>query len=114
MPFVSVYRWVEPCRIVVEFYQREVLFRRGYCRGVYTLCMWMVWAGVLLVIYGFTGLSTAVKFIPSPLIISLTNGITVLIASTKVKKLIGLHLDKVPDVFSLRMQALAANFHTLS
>jgi sulfate permease, SulP family len=82
--------------------------------GVEGLFMCTVMAGVLLVIMGVTGLGTAVKFIPRPVVIGFTNGIAVLIASTQVKDFFGLHLDKVPGVFSLRMQALAANFHTLS
>jgi len=82
--------------------------------GVDGLFMCTVMAGVLLVIMGITGLGTAVKFIPRPVVIGFTNGIAVLIASTQIKDFFGLHLDKVPGVFSLRMEALAKNFHTLS
>jgi sulfate permease, SulP family len=55
-----------------------------------------------------------VKFIPRPVVIGFTNGIAVLIASTQVKDFFGLHLDKVPGIFSLRVEALAKNLHTLS
>ncbi|MGA7754239.1 MAG: SulP family inorganic anion transporter [Candidatus Sulfotelmatobacter sp.] len=82
--------------------------------GVDGLFMCTVMAGVLLVIMGLTGLGTAVKFIPRPVVIGFTNGIAVLIASTQVKDFFGLHLDKVPGVFWLRMEALAGSFHTLS
>jgi SulP family sulfate permease len=82
--------------------------------GVDGLFMCTVMAGVLLVIMGITGLGTAVKFIPRPVVIGFTNGIAVLIASTQVKDFFGLQLDKVPGVFSLRMEALARSFHTLS
>src|SRR5438067_4708044 len=82
--------------------------------GVDGLFMCTVMAGVLLVIMGVTGLGTAVKFIPRPVVIGFTNGIAVLIASTQVKDFFGLHLDKVPGEFWLRMQALGASFHTLS
>ena len=82
--------------------------------GVDGLFMCTVIAGVLLIIMGLTGLGTAVKFIPRPVVIGFTNGIAVLIASTQVKDFFGLRLDKVPGVFSLRMEALARNFHTLS
>jgi len=82
--------------------------------GVDGLFMCTVMAGILLVIMGLTGLGTAVKFIPRPVVIGFTNGIAVLIASTQVKDFFGLHLDKVPGVFWLRMEALAASFHTLS
>jgi SulP family sulfate permease len=82
--------------------------------GVDGLFLCTVMAGVLLIIMGATGLGTGVKFIPRPVVIGFTNGIAVLIASTQIKDFFGLHLDKVPGVFSLRMEALARNFHTLS
>jgi sulfate permease, SulP family len=82
--------------------------------GIDGLFMCTVMAGLLLVIMGLTGLGTAVKFIPRPVVIGFTNGIAVLIASTQVKDFFGLHLDKVPGVFWQRMEALAANFHTIS
>jgi sulfate permease, SulP family len=63
---------------------------------------------------GITGMGTAVKFIPRPVVIGFTNGIAVLIASTQVKDFFGLRLEKVPGVFWARMEALAGNFHTLS
>jgi sulfate permease, SulP family len=82
--------------------------------GVDGLFMCTVMAGVLLIIMGLTGLGTAVKFIPRPVVIGFTNGIAVLIASTQVKDFFGLQIDKVPGVFWLRIEALAGNFHTLS
>src|SRR6266702_1071383 len=74
----------------------------------------VVIAGILLLIMGVTGLGTGVKFIPRPVVIGFTNGIAVLIASTQVKDFFGLHLEKVPGVFWLRMKALSKSFHTLS
>ena len=82
--------------------------------GVDGLFMCTVMAGALMVIMGVTGFGTAVKFIPRPVVIGFTNGIAVLIASTQVKDFFGLHLDKVPGVFWLRVEALARSFHTLS
>src|SRR5579863_4928759 len=82
--------------------------------GVDGLFLCTVMAGILLVIMGLTGLGTAVKFIPRPVVVGFTNGIAVLIASTQIKDFFGLHLDKVPGVFWLRMEALARNFHTLA
>jgi SulP family sulfate permease len=82
--------------------------------GVDGLFMCTVMAGFLLIVMGATGLGTAVKFIPRPVVIGFTNGIAVLIASTQVKDFFGLRIDKVPGVFWTRMEALAHNFHTLS
>src|SRR5438045_9084073 len=82
--------------------------------GIDGLFMCTVMAGILLVVMGATGMGTGVKFIPRPVVIGFTNGIAVLIASTQVKDFFGLHLEKVPGVFWLRLEALAGNFHTLS
>ena len=71
-------------------------------------------AGVLLLILGATGMGTAVKFIPRPIVIGFTNGIAVLIASTQIKDFFGLQIEKVPGVFLERLQAIAHNFHTIS
>jgi SulP family sulfate permease len=43
-------------------------------------------------------------------VIGFTNGIAVLIASTQIKDFFGLHLDKAPAWFRLRIEALAGNF----
>jgi sulfate permease, SulP family len=82
--------------------------------GVDGLFMCTVMAGVLLMILGLTGMGTAVKFIPRPVVIGFTNGIAILIASTQVKDFFGLELAKVPGVFWQRMEALAGSFHTFS
>jgi SulP family sulfate permease len=82
--------------------------------GVDGLFMCTMMAGVLLIILGATGMGTAVKFIPRPIVIGFTNGIAVLIASTQIKDFFGLNISKVPGEFWLRMESIAANFHTLS
>ncbi len=82
--------------------------------GVDGLFMCTVMAGFILVIMGLTGMGTAVKYIPRPIVIGFTNGIAILIASTQVKDFFGLKLEKVPGVFWLRMEALGLNFHTIS
>jgi sulfate permease, SulP family len=82
--------------------------------GVDGLFMCTVMAGVLLVILGLTGMGSAVKFIPRPIVIGFTNGIAILIASTQIKDFFGLQLDKVPGEFLHRMQALAQEFHSLN
>jgi len=82
--------------------------------GIDGLFMCTVMAGVLLVILGATGMGSAVKFIPRPVVIGFTNGIAVLIASTQIKDFFGLQLAKVPGEFWLRMKALVASFPTWS
>ncbi|MBS1716853.1 MAG: sulfate permease [Armatimonadetes bacterium] len=66
-------------------------------------------AGVFLVLLGVTGLGTAVKYIPRPVVIGFTNGIAVLIASTQLKDFFGLAIDKVPSDFGGRISTIAQN-----
>jgi len=82
--------------------------------GIDGLFMCTVMAGILLLVMGATGMGSAVKFIPRPIVIGFTNGIAVLIASTQIKDFFGLQIEKVPGVFWLRMEVLAQHFRTLS
>ena len=82
--------------------------------GVDGLFMCTVMAGVLLVILGVTGMGSAVKFIPRPVVIGFTNGIAVLIASTQIKDFFGISIQRVPGEFWLRIKALAAAFPSWS
>src|SRR5689334_1424011 len=72
--------------------------------GLDGLFMCTLLAGVLLVILGVTGLGTAVKYIPRPVVVGFTNGIAVIIASTQIKDFLGLKIDKVPGEFLARME----------
>src|SRR5207245_11293624 len=47
--------------------------------GIDGLFMCTMMAGILLVIMGATGMGSAVKFIPRPVVIGFTNGIAILI-----------------------------------
>jgi SulP family sulfate permease len=82
--------------------------------GLDGLFMCTLMAGVMLVILGITGLGTAVKYIPRPVVVGFTNGIAVIIASTQIKDFFGLKAEKVPGEFLARMETLARTFHTLS
>src|SRR5205823_11647556 len=53
--------------------------------GVDGLFVCTLMAGVILVALGATGMGSAVKFIPRPVVVGFTNGIAVLIASTQLK-----------------------------
>jgi SulP family sulfate permease len=73
------------------------------------LAMVTLMAGVILLVMGFTGLGSAVRFIPRPVVIGFTNGIAILIASTQIKDFFGLHVGAVPSEFLPRMQMLTAH-----
>jgi sulfate permease, SulP family len=74
------------------------------------LCTLM--AGIILVLLGVTGLGTAVKFIPRPVVVGFTNGIALLIASTQIKDFFGLRVEKVPGDFVGRLAVLTDHAST--
>jgi SulP family sulfate permease len=82
--------------------------------GVDGLFMCTLMAGVLLVALGVTGMGSAVRFIPRPVVVGFTNGIAILIASTQIRDLLGLRMGAVPGDFIPRMRALAAHLSTWS
>jgi SulP family sulfate permease len=82
--------------------------------GMSGLALVGIMAGVILVVLGVTGLGSAVKFIPRPVIIGFTNGIAVLIASTQIKDFFGLTVSNVPGDFIGRLVVLARHIGTAS
>ncbi len=82
--------------------------------GVSGLFVCTMMAGVLLILMGITGLGSAVKFIPRPVVLGFTNGIAVLIASTQIRDFLGLKMEYVPGEFLTRMQAFAEHLDSVS
>src|SRR5580765_5353225 len=82
--------------------------------GIEGLFLCTMMAGVLLVLLGVTGMGTAVKYFPRPVIVGFTNGIAILIASTQIRDLFGLRMEYVPGDFFHRMQAFGQAANTIS
>jgi sulfate permease, SulP family len=82
--------------------------------GVDGLFMCTMMAGVLLVLLGITGMGSAVKYFPRPVIVGFTNGIAILIASTQIRDFFGLKMEHVPGDFFHRMEAFGQAWHTVS
>ena len=82
--------------------------------GVEGLFVCTLMAGGMLVVLGVTGMGSAVKFIPRPVVVGFTNGIAVLIASTQIRDFFGLSVDNLPTEFLPRLQLLASRFSTWS
>jgi SulP family sulfate permease len=74
--------------------------------GVTGLALVGIMAGLLLLVMGFTGLGSAVKYIPRPVTIGFTNGIALLIASTQIKDFLGLKTPPIPGEFLARIRML--------
>jgi SulP family sulfate permease len=81
--------------------------------GLSGLLMVTVMAGIILLLLGFTGLGTAVRFIPRPIVIGFTNGIALLIASTQIKDFFGLKMAENPSEFFARIEVLAKQIGTM-
>jgi len=82
--------------------------------GLPGLAMVTLMAGIILLAMGLTGLGSAVRFIPRPVVIGFTNGIAVLIASTQIKDFFGLRIGAVPSEFLPRMKLLLARMPSLN
>jgi len=82
--------------------------------GIDGLFICTMMAGVLLVLLGITGMGTAVKYFPRPVVIGFTNGIAILIASTQIRDFFGLRMDHVPGDFFHRIQAYGQAWKTIS
>src|SRR5205807_5215244 len=82
--------------------------------GIGGLFVCTMMAGVLLLLLGATGMGTAVKYFPRPVVVGFTNGIAILIASTQIRDFSGLRIDTVPSDFFHRMKALGGTFGTLN
>src|SRR5215467_8461484 len=82
--------------------------------GVGGLFVCTMMAGVLLLLLGVTGMGSAVKYFPRPVVVGFTNGIAILIASTQIRDFFGIDLDSVPGDFFHRMMAFGQAWHTYS
>ena len=74
--------------------------------GLDGLFMCTLMAGVMLILLGLTGLGTAVRYIPRPVVIGFTNGIAILIVSTQLRDFFGLRTPALPGEFIERARVL--------
>jgi SulP family sulfate permease len=82
--------------------------------GYVGLAMATGMAGLILIVMGLARMGTLVKYIPYPVITGFTSGIAVVIFSTQVKDLLGLHLATVPAEFLEKWGAYAQALPTLN
>jgi len=80
--------------------------------GLSGLLMVTMMAGVILVLLAITGLGQAVKFIPRPVVLGFTNGISLLIVTTQIKDFLGLRIGDPPPAFFERMAMLGQSLGT--
>ena len=80
--------------------------------GINGLFLCTMMAGIILIALGASGVGSAVKYIPRPVVVGFTNGIAVLIASTQLRDFFGLRIAEMPDDFIERMRVVASHFST--
>lgn len=71
-------------------------------------------AGFILIIFGFAGLGTYMKYIPYPVVTGLTTGIAVVIFTGQVKEFFGIEINTIPIDFIGKWQAYWANIATIN
>jgi SulP family sulfate permease len=70
-------------------------------------------AGVLLLLMGAFRLGSLIKFVPHPLIVGFTTGIALVVFSSQIKDLLGLHMVEVPVHFLEKWGAYFHSAHTV-
>ena len=71
-------------------------------------------AGLFILLIGITGLGSAIKLIPRPVVIGFTNGIAVLIASTQIRDFFGIQVENLPSEFLPKLQTLISHASSTS
>ncbi len=82
--------------------------------GLDGLMICTLMAGMILIIMGFSGMGSMIKFIPYPVITGFTSGIAVIIFSAQVKDLFGLKMGAVPAEFIDKWLSYAEHLSGLS
>ncbi|MFT3965274.1 MAG: SulP family inorganic anion transporter [Sphingobium sp.] len=92
--------------VVVVF---NVIAQHGYDGLLLATLM----AGFMLIVAGYSGLGSLVRFIPQPVVTGFTAGIAVIIASSQVKDFLGLSMASVPADFLPKWEAYFAALDTM-
>ena len=80
--------------------------------GLEGLTIATLMAGVFLILFGVLKLGTIIKYIPYPIVVGFTSGITVTIFTTQIKDLFGLSIDSVPSDFIEKWACYIQHFST--
>ncbi|KIC94620.1 SulP family inorganic anion transporter [Flavihumibacter solisilvae] len=82
--------------------------------GVNGLIIATLMAGVMLIIMGIARLGSVIKYIPHPLVIGFTTGISLIIFSSQIKDFLGLEMNELPADFIGKWKAYAHHFNTIN
>ncbi len=67
--------------------------------GYNGLAMATIMAGIMLIIMGFARMGDVIKYIPYPVTVGFTSGIALIIFTTQIPDMLGLHIAKTPAHF---------------
>lgn len=68
-------------------------------KGIESVAIAALLAGLILIFFGMTGLGTYIKYIPYPVITALTTGIAFCIITAQIKDFLGLQIENLPSDF---------------
>ncbi|WP_394700576.1 SulP family inorganic anion transporter [uncultured Ilyobacter sp.] len=71
-------------------------------------------AGVILIIMGFLGMGTIIKYIPYPVTVGFTTGIALVIFSGQIKDFLGIRADGLPGEFHEKIYFYINNLHNIN
>ncbi len=70
-------------------------------------------AGAMLILLGILRMGDVIKFIPYPVTVGFTSGIALIIFTTQIRDLLGLHLTYIPEHFFQKWIVFAQNIPTM-
>ncbi|TDW96841.1 SulP family inorganic anion transporter [Dinghuibacter silviterrae] len=82
--------------------------------GVTGLTIATLMAGVILILMGISRLGSVIQYIPYPLITGFTSGIALIIFSSQIKDLMGLHTGAVPGDFINKWKTYLDHLSTIN
>ncbi len=71
-------------------------------------------AGVMLFIMGIARMGAFLKFVPYPVVVGFTSGIALIIGTSQISDILGLHVEKVPADFIAKWIVYVQNIATAS
>jgi SulP family sulfate permease len=71
-------------------------------------------AGVILILMGFLGMGTIIKYIPYPVTVGFTTGIALVIFSGQIKDFLGVRADGLPSEFHEKIHFYINNIHNIN
>ncbi|MEQ9489667.1 MAG: SulP family inorganic anion transporter [Alphaproteobacteria bacterium] len=81
--------------------------------GYEGLVLATIMAGIILLVAGFVGFGTYIKYIPYPVVTGFTGGIAVIIFSSQVKDLLGLQIENAPAEFLAKWASYFSHIETI-